>query len=122
MSEVPATVESEFVPEPKPYSDRIIQWMSRTENEEAYIHRDEIEGMCKRQGGRYRILRVSPPVERRVEDTEATDLVRRMLAFIEGLNIPNKITQDEFDTAIAIMDEANDFIQRHARIVEGPKQ
>ena len=111
MSEVPAIVESEHVPEPK-WPERIIVCHARTldgmgdfdlfvpgvsENAE-----DEAKGWCNSQGHTaYRILRVAPPVERRVSiDWKAIDRESH------GLVSPKSY---------------KDLVERHARIVEVPE-
>ena len=114
MTEIPATLESEHTPEPK-WPERIIVCHARTLDGmgdfDLFVPRvsenaeEEATGWCNSQGyTAYRILRVSPPVERRVEIDWAA--VEKEV----GLAFP-QIRKEMFKR----------FILRHARIVEEPK-
>lgn len=100
MTETNAIVESEHVPEVPQFSERIIQWIDRG-GEAAAIHDPETEALCKRDGDRYRVIRVLPdkPVERRVSiDWEAIGKDARV----------GSITDEEYQA----------WVEKHASVVE----
>lgn len=71
MMETEATVVDEHAPEVKPFRDHIVQWISDVGSEGTYAFTDAEDAekyaeIRKREHYRVRILRVTPPVERRV--------------------------------------------------------
>lgn len=119
MTEVTATVESEHTPEPK-WPERIIVCHARTLDGmgdfDLFVPRvsenaeDEAKGWCNSQGyTAYRILRVQPPVERRVSIDWGA--ICRELRRIDFGSAANAIGQGTVTR----------LIESHARIVEVPK-
>lgn len=110
-----ATVESEFVPEPK-WPERIIVCHARTLDGmgdfDLFVPRvsenaeEEAKGWCNSQGyTSYQILRVSPPVERRVSiDWPAVNK-----------EIGAKLNDYQKKKVL-------ESVERHARIVEDEKR
>lgn len=96
-SESIATVESEFVPEPK-WPERIIVCHARTLDGmgdfDLFVPRvsenaeDEAKGWCNSQGyTAYKILRAQPPVERRVEIEAIANIQQKCEQYWNAHNI-----------------------------------
>lgn len=104
-SEVEATVESEHVPEPK-WPERIIVWSNRGYRHYKDHSIDRHIEYCKSKEMHYRILRVAPPVERRVEIEAIADIQQKCEQYWNAHNIGDA----EIHAALEFIHREADYI------------